>query len=783
MKNTFPSKYNYIRREEYWRRFWKENQVYRFNEQSQKPIYSVDTPPPYVSAEHLHVGHIMSYSQAEFMVRFKRMQGFNVFYPMGFDDNGLPTERFVEEKYDVDKSKIDRSGFVKLCLKETKIGSENYRKLWTNLGISVDWSKPYSTINPLCQRISQRSFIQLCKTGKAYRKEDPTYWCPFCQTALAQADMEDKEVDAKLNYINFLIKGKKYPVATTRPELLPACVGIFANSKDKRYLNLKGKRAVIPLFNYEVPIFFDASVDPKFGTGLMMVCTWGDIEDVKKFRTLRLPARKAINARGKITKIGQKYQGLSINTARKEIIEDLKEKGLLIKQEKTKHAVNVHERCGTPVEFILTTQWFINVLDIKKELIKRGEKLNWYPKHMQSIYNAWVRGLKWDWCISRQRYYGVPFPVWYCNNCGQVITAKEEDLPVDPVEKKPPVLKCLKCGSSKFRPETDVMDTWATSSCTPFIIPELVKNTRLKKKIFPNSLRPQAFEIIRTWLFYSVVKSHYHFNKLPFKDAMISGHGLDEKGRKISKRLGNYIEPNKLLKEYGADAIRYWATGASLGSNHRFSLKEVEKGKHLANKIWNASKFCSLYLKGFRPQSENKYHLEPEDKWILHKLNLTIKAATIFFEKYEYAKVRKVLDRFFWATFCDYYLEIVKHRTNEEAAKYTLYTCLLNIIKLYAPILPFITEEIYQRLFREQEEEISIHQTAWPRVNKAWKLNKETLQKVESFIEEIDEIRKEKADRGLGFKEPLNDYSPKTKVDLNIFGPKLQKIFNVKFDN
>lgn len=780
MKNIFPKQYNHIEREKYWRNLWEKNQVYKFDEQSSKTIYSVDTPPPYVSAEHLHIGHIMSYSQAEFVVRFKRMQGFNVFYPMGFDDNGLPTERFVEKKYSVDKSKINRSDFVKLCLKETKTGSQNYKNLWTKLGVSVDWTKTYSTIDPLCQRISQWSFIELYKKGKVYRKEGPMLWCPFCQTALAQADLEDREIDTSLNYINFSIDDKEHTIATTRPELIPACVGIFANPKDKRYKGLKAKKVTIPLFNYKVPVYFSKSVDPSFGTGLMMVCTWGDFGDTKKFKEFDLPVREAIDKKGKITKMGGKYKGSDIATAREKIIQDLKKQGLLIKQEKIKHTLNAHERCGTPIEFILTKQWFIDLLNIKEELLKRGEELNWYPRYMKSRYSTWIRGLKWDWCISRQRYYGVPFPLWYCKKCSEVVTAKEKKLPVDPAEKAPPVAKCPKCGSKKFIPDRDVMDTWATSSCTPFIIPELIENPQLKKKIFPNLLRPQAFEIIRTWLFYSITKSHYHFNKLPFKDAMISGHGLDEKGKKISKRLGNYIDPNKLLEKYGADAIRYWATGVTLGSNHRFNPKEIEKGKHLVNKIWNASRFYSMYIKKFKPKSKSKYRLEPEDKWILHQLNLAIEATTTFFEKYEYAKVRKALDKFFWAIFCDYYLEIIKYRANEEAAKYTLYTCLLNIFKLYAPILPFITEEVYQRLFKESERIASIHQTTWPEINKNWKLDKKNLKEMEYFIEEMDEIKKEKADRGSRFKDVLSDYSPKTKVNLDIFGNKLQKIFNVK---
>ena len=778
---TLPKKYNFLEREDHWKQYWEENNIYEFDEQSPKPIFSIDTPPPYVSAEHLHIGHIMSYSQAEFVVRFMRMQGYNVFYPMGFDDNGLPTERFVEKKYHINKLKISRGDFIKLCLQETEKGIKNYKDLWINLGISVDWSKTYSTINPLCQKVSQRSFIDLFEKGRIYRKKEPMLWCPSCQTALAQADLEDKKTDAYLNYILFSIANKKYAVATTRPELIPACVALFAHPQDKRYTQLKKERASVPLFNYSIPIYFDQSVDPEYGTGLMMVCSWGDAEDIKKMRSFDLLARELFDEQGRITALGGKLKGFSILEARKQILEDLKNKKLLIKQTKIQHVVNIHERCETPVEYILTKQWFIDILNIKDELLKRGEELNWYPKHIKDKYDAWIKGLKWDWCISRQRYYGVPFPIWYCKKCTEIIVAQKKDLPVDPTEKDPPISKCLKCGSNEFIPETDVMDTWATSSCTPFIISELVENTTCKKRIFPNSLRPQAFEIIRTWLFYSIVKSHYNFNKLPFKNAMISGHGLDEKGKKISKRLGNYTEPSQLLKEYGADAIRYWATGAKLGTNHRFDLKDVKKGKHTVTKIWNAACFCSMNFNNFIPQSEKNYVLEPEDNWILHQLNQTVEATTNAFKKYEYSEVRNILHQFFWSTFCDYYLEMVKHRTNENAAKYTMFTCLINVLKLYAPIFPFITEEIWQHLFKNYDKEESIHKTTWPATNKNWKLNEKQLKEIKNFIEEIDAVREEKTAKKLRYKDILENYVPKTKVNLKIFGDKLKKMLYVHF--
>lgn len=775
MKNL--ETYNFAEREEHWRNYWEEQGIYRFDEASNAPVYSVDTPPPYVTAAHLHAGHILSYSQAEFIVRYKRMRGFNVLYPMGFDDNGYPTEQYVEKKYAIDKAKIRRDEFIELCLKETKIGVDNYKSLWNKLGISVDWSRTYSTIDQRCQRVSQQSFLELLKKDVLYRRNEPTLWCTTCQTALAQADLEDKESESFMNSIDFSIEGQPYTIATTRPELLAACVALFANPDDERYQKFQGKTARVPLFEHDVPILFDTSVLPEFGTGLMMVCTWGDTEDVRKVREFNLEARVILGKEGILNNLAGKYQGLRLADARKSILEDLKLGGYLREQPAIKHVSNVHERCETPVEFIPTTQWFIRVLNIKDELLEKGRQLNWHPVHMRKRYEDWVSGVKWDWCISRQRYYGVPIPIWYCKACGTIIPADTKNLPVDPKEATPAITACPKCGSGEFIPETDVMDTWATSSCTSFMIPEFIENRELRKKAFPNSLHPQAFEIIRTWIFYSMIKAHYHFDSIPFQNVMISGHGLDEQGLKISKRLGNFIEPEKLLTEYGADAIRYWATGAALGSNHRFDPQDVKKGKHTVNKLWNAAKFCSTYINS--TDTAEIPTLEPEDRWILHKMNAVILAATEAFERYEYSDVRGILDQFFWGTFCDYYLEIIKHRANEAGACYAMFHCLKNTLKVYAPLLPFVTEELYQSMFKDSEGIESIHRTSWPKAEDGWRMDEAGIEQVEAFIREVDAARKEKSARGLRFKDVMPDYTIQNGIDRGLFGEKLQKMLNI----
>ncbi len=767
-----PKEYDFKATENKWKKKWQEEDLYRFSLKEGAPLFVVDTPPPYVSADHLHAGHIMSYAQAEFIVRYKRMRGYQVFYPMGFDDNGLPTERFVEKKYNIDKSKTTKSEFIKLCLQETEKGIENYKKLWTDLGISVDWSKTYSTISPLPTKVSQWSLIDLYKKNALKREELPILWCPYCQTAISQSDIEDRERNSKMNYISFPLKGEKETmlIATTRPELLPACVALYFHPQDKRYQGLNKKKAIVPLFDYEIPIKTSETVDQEKGTGLMMVCTWGDAEDLEKWRTDGLETRNLLTIDGKLNEKGGKYQGLDIEQAREKILADLKENNFLVKEETIKQIVNVHERCDTPIEFIQSKQWFIKIAEQKDIWIEYGKKINWHPAYMFKNYELWVNSLKWNWCISRQRYYGVPFPFWYCQKCGEVILPKEEDLPVNPPEDNPPVSCCPVCQSKEIIPETDVMDTWATSSCTPFLLRELGG----KKELFPVDLRPNAHEIIRTWDFYSIVKSYYHFQEIPFKNIMISGHGLDEKGKKISKRLGNYVSSEELVEKYGADAVRYWATGASLGQNLRFSEKEIKKGRQITIKLWNVARF--ILMNKTEIQVEPK--LEPADLWIIKKMNESIKRATQYFDDYEYAKARNEIETFFLSQFADYYIEFVKYRlssTDEESkqtAQYVLDNVFINIIKMFAPFLPFVTEEIYQLMRKEK----SIHLSSWPELVKT----KEPDSDFEQAIKAIEEIRKYKSENKISLGKEIEEYHLQTKVNLEKYGQFIKKAIRVK---
>jgi len=555
----------------------------------------------------------------------------------------------------------------------------------------------------------------LHKKNRVYRKDAPAMFCPNCQTGVAQVELKDKELESTFNDIAFKVNSKDLIISTTRPELLPACVAIFYSPGDKRYEKLKGKKATVPLFNYEVPILEDKRVDPELGTGIAMCCTFGDQVDMDWQKAYKLPIKMAISPEGRMTKISGNYEGMSIREARKAMLKDLKVSGLLKKQKPIKHIVNVHERCGTEIEFIKSKQWFVRYLDLKPKLLTWGNKIKWYPPYMKHRYDNWVKGLQWDWLISNQRHFGVPFPVWYCTQCDNIILAKPADLPVDPLKDPPPVKQCPKCKSSQLIPETDILNTWFTSSMTPQIATGLVPKPA-RSKLFPMDLRPQAHDIITFWLFNTVVKSNLHFNKNPWKETVISGFVTLDK-QKMSKSKGNIVEPQEIIEKYGADAIRYWAASSKPGEDLDYQEKDVVTGKKFATKILNATNFVFMNIK----HSQSKpTKLHETDRLFLSQLNKLIKTATQSFEEYNYSAAKIETDKFFWRVFADNYLEIVKNRVyngtleQKESASYTLYHTLLTILKLMAPITPFITEEIYQQHFKKHEKKKSIHLESWP---------------------------------------------------------------------
>jgi len=731
--------YNAKEVEEKIKKFWEKEKIYKFDSKKKGKIYSIDTPPPTVSGD-MHIGHAFSYSQQDFIARFRRMFEDNIFYPFGTDDNGLPTERLVERINKVKSKEMSRSAFIELCLKTLKDITPDFVQQWKDLGVSADYNVCYSTIDKNSQKISQKSFIDLFKAERIYKKNFPTIWCPECQTSIAQAELEDKEFKSFFSTIEFGVEAKTLPIATTRPELIPACVAIFVNPGDKRYKNLVGKKAKIPLFNYEVPIFEDKLADIEKGTGVMMVCSYGDKFDVDAINRYKLKPRIIFNYDGTIN-FGE-YKGMKIREARKKILENLKKAGLILDQKQISHIINVHDKCGTEIEFLPTEQWFIKVLDKKKELIKQGKKIKWYPNFMRKRFENWIDGLEWDWNISRDRHFGVSIPAWYCRKCDETIIADEKELPLNPSEIEK---KCSKC-KGRAEPEIKVLDTWATSSLTSQIASSLVGN----KIKLPYSLRPQAHDIIRTWAFYTIVKAYLHENKIPWENIVVSGFVRLE-GEKMSKSKGNIIEPRDAIQKYGSDALRFWAAGSKLGEDLNYQEKDLVAGKRFVTKLFNASKFVFMNLGKTKPKKPKK--LESVDKLFLQELSIIVNNTTSYFKKYEYSGAKMEIEQFFWKSFTDNYLEIVKKRIYQGkgdeklSAQYTLYQSLLTILKLIAPIIPFITEEIYQTYFKKHEKDKSIHISRWPRSDKEKKSKDWGI-----LINIISKIRKEKTKA----KKPMN---------------------------
>ena len=755
--------------EQKWIAYWESEKTYAFKPEAKGDVYSIDTPPPTVSGK-MHIGHAFSYTQQDIIARYQRLRGKNVFYPFGTDDNGLPTERLVEKMKNVKGAQMDRQAFIKLCEETLKEIRPTFIADWKRIGMSCDFDLTYSTISPHCQKISQWSFLDLHKQGRAYRKEAPALWCPLCGTAISQVECRDEEKNSTFNDIVFKVDGKDLVIATTRPEMLPACVAIFAHPTDDRYKKLFGKKAKVPLFDFEVPIMADERADPEKGTGIVMCCTFGDQTDMEWYRAHKLPLKQALGKDGLMTALAGKFAGMIVPKARKLILADLKEAGLLKSQKPITHPVKVHERCGTDIEIINSKQWFIKYMDLKEDLLTWGAELSWHPQFMKHRYDNWVKGLQWDWLISRQRFFGVPFPVWYCAKCDEPVVAQEKALPVDPLKDKAPVKACPKCKSTEFVGEKDVLDTWATSSLTPQLAIQLVPE-KYRAKLYPMSVRVQAHEIISFWLFNTVVKSRMHYKKNPWKDVVISGFVTDPLGEKMSKSKGNVVDPQAVLAKYSADALRYWAGASKLGEDIAYQEKELVAGDKFVTKFWNAAKFAAMHLKDVDLKKLMKK--EPTaavDQWIQHRLAETIEQATIAFDSYEYSRAKTAIEQFFWKDFCDNYLELSKHRVYEaansadkESAQIAIAKCLSALVRLFAPFTPFITEEVYHSYFHASEGYPSVHVSGWPAEPKKYK-DAGAIGTV--VVEVLAAVRKHKSEKKVSMKAPIKNIIVETAVDI-----------------
>lgn len=803
VEKKLPDRFDAKSREKFWQEYWQNNQIFSFkNDKEKSETFVIDTPPPTVSGL-LHMGHVFSYTQADFVARYKRMQGFDVFYPMGFDDNGLPTERLVEKiigkKAGIYELENGHGSFVNKCREVVDEAEKEFEILFNSIALSVDWKQKYQTISPESQKISQASFVDLFNKNLVEKKFEPVFWDISDRTALAQADLIDKEVEGVMNYILFGVDGsdEKIEIMTTRPELLSACVAVMVHPEDQRYKHLHGKSAISPLFNVKVPVIADLDVQIDKGTGAVMCCTFGDETDIRWWKKHSLNLKIIIGKDGKIDQ-------LPIKQYKEKIIEDLKSANLLLKQETIKRAVKCAERSGVPIEILVVPQWFIKILDKKEQLKAKAKECNWYPEYMQVRIEQWIDGLSWDWCISRQRFFGVKFPVWYSKRKGEegkILVAKIGQLPCDPLVDLPEGYS-----REEVDAETDIMDTWATSSISPQlsskgISDEISFDQDRHKKLFPADLRPQAHEIIRTWAFYTIAKALLHQNSIPWKNLMISGWCLAADKTKMSKSKGNVVTPTSLIEEKGSDIVRYWASTSHLGADTAYSEEVFKIGQKLITKLFNAAKFASM---NFGLLQKDAKITEAADLWILSKLNLTVKRATESFDQFEYARAREAIEEFFWKDFCDNYLEICKVRSyglaaeklvginltdlqksevinKQQSAIKTLSICLNRILKLFAPFIPHICEEIYSIIFAEEfAESLSINsRNNWPKPESI-AFNKKFCDIGEAALEVIFEVRKFKSDNNLSMKTTIKRLIVNQKSELSEISEDLKNVCNAE---
>ena len=742
-----------------WDEWWEAAGTYRFDRtKTREEIYAIDTPPPTASGS-LHVGHVFSYTHTDVLARFQRMRGKMVFYPMGWDDNGRPTERRVQNYFGVrcdpslpfdaafDVNRLDRPddspvpvsrpNFIELCERLTAEDEKAFENLFRTLGLSVDWTQTYTTIDEHSRRASQRAFLRLLARGLAYTVEAPTMWDVDFQTAVAQAEIEDREVEGTYHHVRFDRADAQgsVEIETSRPELIPACVALVANPSDERYRSVVGSTVLTPLFEAEVPVLAHELADPEKGTGIAMICTFGDITDVTWWRELKLPARVVVQRDGKIApprwgepgwesrdadaaaRAQAELAGLPAKRARKKVAELLAASGHLVGEpEPVRHVVKFYERGERPLEVISTRQWFVQTIGFRDELLERGRELRWHPAHMGARYRSWVEGLNGDWCVSRQRFFGVSFPIWYpVHPDGSIdhehpIVPPESDLPVDPSSDVPEGFTEDQRGApGGFVGDPDVMDTWATSSLSPQIAAGWEEDEDLFARLFPMDLRPQAHDIIRTWLFYTVLKAHLEHGSLPWWNAAISGWVLDPDRKKMSKSKGNVVTPIGVLEQYGADAVRYWSASARLGVDTAFKDEQIKIGRRLAIKILNASRFVLSF------EAQEGVVADALDRSMLRRLAEVVVDATRALETYDHARALELAERFFWG-FTDDYLELVKSRAygsnGPEAAGSSIAALRLaldSLVRLFAPFLPYVTEEVWS-WWRQG----SIHRAPWP---------------------------------------------------------------------
>jgi valyl-tRNA synthetase len=801
-----PKKYKADEIENRWKDRWGEEGIYAWDpSKSREDSFVVDTPPPTVSGS-LHLGHLFSYSHQDFIVRYQRMRGKNIFFPIGWDDNGLPTERRVQNlmgvkceahlPYDPDfvaerrkpKDKspatpISRKNFVELCDDVVVEDEKVFKALWTRLGLSYDWDQEYTTISEHSRKISQFSFLELVEKGQTYQAERPVLWDVDFQTAIAQAELTDKELPSAYQHLNFGVDGSdmKLVVATTRPELLPACVAVVVHPEDDRYTSFVGGHAITPLFSVKVPIIADAKADPEKGTGVVMVCTFGDQTDVEWWRDYDLPLRQILNRDGHLraltfgdegwesenpasaNAVYEKLSGKYVKPARRIIMEEAEAAGDVIAapQEDIVHAVKFFEKGDRPLELIPARQWYTKLMDKKEALVEQGRKITWHPDYMFKRYEHWVEGLNQDWCLSRQRYFGVPIPVWYAvdehgeTDYDRPIFPTKNQLPIDPLSETPDgFTEDQRDKANGFAGDPDVFDTWATSSLSPQIATQWLYNEDRHQKLFPMDMRPQGHDIIRTWAFYTIVKAYLHEGEIPWNHITLSGWILDPDRKKMSKSQGNVVTPEPMIDEFGADSVRYWAARARLGVDTAHDEQVFKVGKRLCMKLFNASKFVIDRFNDIDPSELGPDKITEEmDRAVIAQLRPMIERATNAFDIFDYAQAMETIEKFFWATFCDNYIELAKPRTYDDeltpgrlSAASTLRLVHRALVRMLSPFIPYITDEVWHWTYSgDADMHDSAHRSPWPTLEEFKSIPEpshgDTWELTETFIEDIRKLK------------------------------------------
>ncbi|MDP3563038.1 MAG: valine--tRNA ligase [Methanoregula sp.] len=750
-----PKNYDFAEVEERWRGTWRDEDHY-FDRNSKKPQFVIDTPPPYPTGN-FHIGNALNWCYIDFFARYKRMKGFNVMFPQGWDCHGLPTEVKVEEINNITKNDVSREEFRRLCRELTEKNIGLMRITLRKMAFSTDWSNEYVTMQPKYYGKTQLSFLRMLSSGYIYQSEHPVNYCTRCETAIAFAEVSYDDRETQLNYFDF----DGVEIATTRPELLAACVAIAVHPDDERYRELKGRTKKVPLFGHDVPVVLDEAVDPAFGSGAVMICTFGDKQDVHWWKQHNLGLRKAIDRQGRMTEIAGKYKGLNTTECRTAILAEMKEQDILKRQEKLAQRVGACWRCKTPIEILSERQWFVKIKP--KEISDAAHQISWYPEHMLRRMENWVDQMEWDWCISRQRIFATPIPVWFCKKCGEMTVPEDKDLPVDPTQVSPKH-PCKKCGSTEFNGEVDVLDTWMDSSIS--VLNVTGWDGSGTPPFFPAQIRPQGHDIIRTWAFYTILRSVALTGQKPWNEILVNGMVLGEDGFKMSKSRGNIIVPEEIVSKYGADALRQWgAMGAATGSDIMFNWNDVVAASRFQTKMWNITKFALIQLEkeGFEPEAQIT---ALADRWLLVRLSDTVEQVSNALEAYQFDVALKAIREFAWDVLADNYIELVKGRLyksdeSRKGACLALHTAFDALCRLLAPFTPYFAEECYSHLSPGN----SVHKQPWVTFtydDDAARMEGNLL------VQVVAEVRKYKHDAGLALNAPLGRvtiYAPHTVND------------------